>query len=71
MLAGNAQKRTRRPMARAGDYVDSDSGEEEDEEVNTVESAKNWSRKDPGLVGTKIPVREKPMLAEGVAAALN
>jgi len=69
LLNGKAQKRTKKPCKRPrvqarGKDEDSDSEEELEPEM-----AGGWTKRDPGLVGTKIPHLEKPVLPDEIVAA--
>lgn len=58
----------KRPLATTGDQDSSDSEEVDTEDIEAA-SPGSWKQKDPGLVGTNIPCRQKVQLSEEVIAA--
>lgn len=63
LLGGNAQKRIKRRRALAGTVDQETSSDEEDMLTN------NWKRRDPGLVGSKVPDIIRPELPPEVIEA--
>jgi len=61
LLAGRAQKRTKKVKRKAGSQEQGDHSdeEEEEEEVNTRRTGP-WVKKNPNLIGSKIPDFKKP-----------
>lgn len=60
LLRGTAEKR-RRKRAPLGDRLTADSDDEDDGEVQPQEG--QWTRKDQGFLGTKVPPFIKPVLS--------
>ncbi len=71
MLGGQAQKR-KKTKAAVGNRLEAKSGDSDNDEDFNVEVNRQWSKKDPGLVGSRTPnYVEPPMLPADVIAAAS
>lgn len=77
LLGGQAEKRTRKqsgigPRKNARVEADSDSSEDEFEgAASAATGAGQWSRRDPGLVSSRVPTFVKPVLSPEDSAKLE
>jgi hypothetical protein len=70
LLRGTAEKKVRtRKRKKAGDELEDESSDDEDDAAVQVSSAP-WTKRDPGLVGKEIPEHPEIILPDNVVAAL-